>query len=190
MASVEELAGALGITPMAVRHHLNVLLGEALVAVPHVQRCGRPGRPRQIYQLAPAAESLFPDGSQYLSDLLLAELHASLPAEDWQDLVVRLAQRLIPPEVAAASSPSLEGKLARSAHYLRGLGVDLRWYVELAGGWMLRTDCPFDVVEHQGDWACDLHRAMLMRLLEVPEGALTWVAPCDEGCLYRLSGEG
>ena len=37
-ATVEELADAVGLTQMAVRHHLNVLRGENLVATSSVRR--------------------------------------------------------------------------------------------------------------------------------------------------------
>ncbi|MGQ9584895.1 MAG: helix-turn-helix transcriptional regulator [Anaerolineae bacterium] len=198
-ASVGELAVALEITPMAVRHHLNVLRGEEWVSVSHLERRDRPGRPRQIYQLSPAAEAGFPDGLSRLSGLLMAQLHASLPAAAWRGLVQRLAERLVSP-AQGEEALSLEGRLRHSAHYLEGLGVELRWHTEWAGGWLICAGCPFDASGLWGEWACDLHQAMLMRLLGVGEGDLTRVGPslgaeapsrpCPEGCFYRLSPAG
>ncbi|MGC8839278.1 MAG: helix-turn-helix transcriptional regulator, partial [Anaerolineae bacterium] len=167
-ASVVDLAEALGVTPMAVRHHLHALLSESLVAAVHVERCGRPGRPRQLYALTPAAQGQFPDGFFTLSDLLLAELRASLPTEAWEDLMARLAARLIPQEALPGESASMEARLQHSARYLQGLGIGFHWYAELTGGWALRTECAPAAEGEPSPWTCDLHRAMLVRLLDVP----------------------
>lgn len=189
-ASVVDLAGALGVTPMAVRHHLHVLQGESLVVTVHVERCGRPGRPRQLYALTPAAQGQFPDGFSTLSDLLLAELRASLPTETWEGLMARLAARLIPSEALPEEGAPLEARFLRSAQYLQGLGIGFHWYAELPGGWVLRTECTCGAEGGPSPWTCDLHRAMLVRLLEVPAGWLTWAGSTRGGCLYRLAPEG
>lgn len=189
-ASVVDLAEALGVTPMAVRHHLHVLLGEALVTPAHVERCGRPGRPRQLYALTPTAQGQFPDSSSSLSDLLLAELRASLPPEAWESLMVRLAARLVPTEAAPEEGAPLEARFQRAAQYLRGLGIGFHWYAELPGSWVLRTEYASSAGGGPQPWTCDLYRAMLVRLLGIPGERLTWAGPVQGGCLYRLAPEG
>ncbi len=189
-ASVVDLAEALDITPMAVRHHLHVLLGKALVTPVHVERCGRPGRPRQLYALTPAAQGQFPDSSSVLSDLLLAELRASLPTEAWEGLMVRLAARLIPAGETPEEGTPLEVRFQRAAQYLQGLGIGFHWYAELPGGWALRTEHPSGTGGGPHPWTCDLYRAMLVRLLGVPGERITWAGLAQGGCLYRLAPEG
>ena len=54
-ATVEELAAAIDLTPMAVRYHLNVLQADNLIAAFAVRRQSGPGRPQQIYRLTEAA---------------------------------------------------------------------------------------------------------------------------------------
>ncbi len=189
-ASVVDLAEALDVTPMAVRHHLHVLLAEALVVPVHVERCGRPGRPRQLYALTPVAQGQFPDGSSTLSDLLLAELRASLQAEAWESLVARLAARLIPAEAVSGKGAPVEARFQQAARYLQSLGIGFHWYAELPGGWALRTECATAAEGEPSPWTCDLHRAMLVRLLDVPSERLTWTGTARGGCLYRLAPEG
>lgn len=188
-ASVKDLAAVMGLTPMAVRHHLHTLRGEGLVHVARVERRGSPGRPPQLYSLTPAGRASFPDGSQRMSHLLLADLHQSLPSRDWEWLVGRLVQRITPSEMLPRPDAPLPERLERAAVYLRRLSVEFRWHAGLDGEWLLRTACPFGVPEHRGGWACDLHRAMLGRLLGVSQEALAWAAPCQGGCTYRLGGE-
>lgn len=188
-ASVDELAETLGVTPMAIRHHLHVLVGEALVVPAHVERRGRPGRPRQMYALAPEAGGRFPDGFRNLSSLLLTELQEVLEPEAWDALVARLAARLIPPHALPKGDTPLEDRFGQAARYLQGLGVNLHWQADLSGGWALRAQCPFGAEEGPGRWTCDLHRAMLLRLLGVPSERLAWVAAVRGGCVYRLAPE-
>lgn len=189
-ASVVDLAEALNVTPMAVRHHLQVLVGEALVVPVHVERCGRPGRPRQLYALTLAAQGQFPDRSSALSDLLLAELRASLPAEAWEGLMVRLAARLIPAEATSEKDAPLEARFSRAAQCLQSLGIGFHWSAALPGGWALRTECAPTPEGNPSPWTCDLHRAMLVRLLGVPAERLASVGSTQGSCLYRLDLEG
>jgi DeoR family suf operon transcriptional repressor len=45
-ATVDELAESLELTPMTIRHHLNVLQAQNLVVASKVRRSKRVGRPR------------------------------------------------------------------------------------------------------------------------------------------------
>lgn len=69
-ARAEELAGDLGITASAVRQHLGGLVGNGFVS--HRELKGGPGRPKHLYSLTPAAESLFPKSYSDLTNELLA----------------------------------------------------------------------------------------------------------------------
>jgi DeoR family suf operon transcriptional repressor len=76
-ARAEDLAGALGITPSAVRQHLTGLLGQGLVAV-REQR-GEAGRPKFFYSVTAAAEPLFPKTYGGLTNELLEYLDDEQP---------------------------------------------------------------------------------------------------------------
>ena len=101
-ARAEDLAGALGITPSAVRQHLSGLLGEGLVAV-REQRGGA-GRPKFFYSVTNAAEPLFPKTYGGLTNELLDYLDDEEPA-----MVDRLFDRRRRRRVEAARS-RLAGK--------------------------------------------------------------------------------
>src|SRR6185503_12082177 len=77
-ATVEELAATVNLTPMAVRHHLNVLQAESLISATTIRRQSGPGRPSQVYQLTQAADALFPEDYYGLTDYLLVELAQQL----------------------------------------------------------------------------------------------------------------
>jgi len=59
-ATVDELATEVSLTPMAVRHHLNVLQADGLVLILRTKQRHRPGRPIQVYGLTNKARKLCP----------------------------------------------------------------------------------------------------------------------------------
>ncbi len=60
MASVTELSQAVGLTPVTVRHHLESLILEGIVAPPVPRRKAGPGRPEMVYVLTDRADRLTP----------------------------------------------------------------------------------------------------------------------------------
>ena len=72
--AADEASRALGMTPGAARQHLLALRVAGLVTVREL-RSG-PGRPRHLFSLTPAAESLFPSISgRFVNNLLAAASH-------------------------------------------------------------------------------------------------------------------
>jgi predicted ArsR family transcriptional regulator len=73
-ATVEDLAERLELTPMTIRHHLNVLQAQSLVVAAEVRRSKTVGRPRLVYTLTEAADQLFPQGYGELARHLVSEV--------------------------------------------------------------------------------------------------------------------
>jgi DeoR family transcriptional regulator, suf operon transcriptional repressor len=69
-ASSEQIAGALGITPSAIRQHLSALTADGLIQY-QIQR-GGPGRPTHRYTLTGAGDALFPRNYVDLTNELLS----------------------------------------------------------------------------------------------------------------------
>lgn len=68
-ATLEELSAALGVVPVTVRNHLNILERDNLVCYQEVR--GKVGRPYFLYSLTPAAEDVFPKCYHTLANRLL-----------------------------------------------------------------------------------------------------------------------
>jgi len=74
-ATVDQLAGALGLTASAIRQHLASLGALGLVvSVDAPRQPGRRGRPTQVHHLTAAAEPLFPKAYGELTNQLLGYL--------------------------------------------------------------------------------------------------------------------
>jgi len=73
-ATVDEVAGALGITISGARQQLSALVEDGLLAADEIPRDGRRGRPRITYHATDLAEALFPKAYGALTNELLGYL--------------------------------------------------------------------------------------------------------------------
>ncbi|WP_376797525.1 helix-turn-helix transcriptional regulator [Thermogemmatispora sp.] len=113
-ATVEELAKALGLTDNAVRAHLLALERDGLVRQ-QGQRRSLQGKPAYVYELAPAADRLFPRAYLPVLGALLDLLAERLSAADFEQLLRDLGQRL-----ARSWLTQEDGELAEPLSRVRG----------------------------------------------------------------------
>lgn len=85
-AMASELAADFGLTPTAVRQHLEELARTGLVESAVAEPTGR-GRPAQLWKLTPLAASLFPDRHADLTVSLLESIRETLGEEGIEAVV-------------------------------------------------------------------------------------------------------
>ena len=187
-ATVEELADAVGLTQMAVRHHLNVLQAENLVAASSVRRKSHPGRPQQLYALTEAANELFPEEYYHLADYLLDEVKASLGKAGLDELLRRIASRMAAEAPPMRPGQRLEEHLDRAVQFLGQKGFTARW--EVAGDktiFIRMLTCPYRQVAREHNEVCHLDMQIIKEMLNVDPVRLTCMANGDEYCTYRIN---
>lgn len=86
-----ELARRLGVTPMAVRQHLQALADQALVAFRDERR--KVGRPARVWSLTEAAASRFPDSHSELTVDLLGAVRATFGPDGLDRLISERGRR-------------------------------------------------------------------------------------------------
>lgn len=86
-----ELARRLGVTPMAVRQHLQVLATEALVTFTDERR--KVGRPARVWTLTPQASRRFPDSHGDLTVELLNAVRTTFGDEGLDRLVTERSRK-------------------------------------------------------------------------------------------------
>jgi predicted ArsR family transcriptional regulator len=138
-ATVEELARELGLSDNAVRAHLAALERDGFV-VQRGERRAAQGKPAYLYELAPAADRLFPRAYLPTLDTLLELLTEQLPAAELERLLRtighRLAQRWRASEQSRSSEPLSRVRWAVAV--LNELGALAELEVAVEG----RSDCP------------------------------------------------
>jgi predicted ArsR family transcriptional regulator len=159
--TVDELAQALGLTDNAVRAHLATLERDGIVQQRGVRRSS--GKPSAVFELAPAAEQLFPKAYDQVLQHLLDFACERLPAEEVETLLREVGRRM-----------ALEWKTPRG-----DLGVRLEAGVEVLnelggmaelevnnGQTCLRSySCPFAALVREHPEVCRLTGTLLTEVV-------------------------
>lgn len=190
-STVAELAEKLGMAPVSVRHHLDILQGDNLICVGRVERKGYVGRPQQVYALTPGASEYFPNNFAALAGNLARQLKQVLPPEQ-----VRCAFRAMAHEIANELDPCelagkpLEVRLERLTAFLNERGYLAHWEPASADpeeGYLLhKCNCPYAGVSAEHRELCLMDQALIDELIGQPcvrTQAMVENAHC---CTYRV----
>ena len=193
-ASIEQLAGNLGLAPMTIRQHLSKLAADGLVDVATERR--PTGRPAHVYNLTPAGEERFPKAYARLTDLMLEEM-ASLDAAaaaSWSTpsgrsgafraIAARAAEThlaalepLAPPERAEAAVAILREESGFTELQHTSGGLEVREY-----------NCVFQRVAEGHEEICTFHTEYVSKLMGTP--VVLEACQCDgaNACRFLVQG--
>jgi len=164
-ATVAELADQLGMAPVSVRHHLDILVSEELVALNGLRRRDGAGRPSQVYGLTENAHKLFPQRHDVLAEHLLAELKAALPEAVVRGVLQRVAQRTAQEAPAQDQGQTMEERLEQVADFLSNKGYEAR-LVACDDHYELHAcNCPYAGVSDRHPEICLMDQALMQQLL-------------------------
>lgn len=186
-ATVDELAEVLGLTSVTVRHHLDILRGEALVADPAIRHRSTPGRPQYSYSLTPKASEHFPKNYCDLAGKLIDEMKAGVEPDRVNVIFEGVARRLAltaPPPVPGEPLPH---RLDRTMDFLNQQGYVARWE-ETEGGYLLHTcNCPYEALAEGNPELCSMDLNLVGDLLgRLPE-RVSRVVEGAGSCAYLIT---
>jgi predicted ArsR family transcriptional regulator len=185
-ATVEELSQQVEFTPMAVRHHLNVLLAKDLIAVSHTKRQHKPGRPVQIYNLTDKARNLYPQKYIQLTDLLVQEIANRIGQDGVIDIFNNLAARLVKDAPPAKTAQPFEERLDDIVGFLRDKGYVVEWK-RVNGQYMIyHLDCPYRQFAQRHQEICLMDAKILEDTLNVTPRRISCIACQDDKCTYVI----
>jgi predicted ArsR family transcriptional regulator len=183
------LASALDLSPMAVRHHLNILERDGLVQAIPEPRGGACGRPRLLFQVTTSGAESLPSNGLHLVHALLDEIGTLTEAALRETLLRGVAWRL-----AAGFSPlatlAPERRLDQMVTFLNNMGYDARWIPdrEMAGNYLVTmVQCPYQPLAGSHPEVCVVDKELLARLSQASIERIARGDPADgQGCIYRL----
>ncbi len=185
-ATVEDLGKELELTPVTIRHHLDILRSEGLVQAPKVRRRDTPGRPQHVYSLTDAADNYFPKNYVGLADVVLQEVHDRSKPGELSDFLNGVAQRVASEAPIAPPGETMPQRMDRIVKFMNEKGYSAS-YEQVEGGFLFRTlNCPYrDLVREHGD-VCVVDQAMLRVLTgQVPQ-RLESIANGSPACVYLI----
>ncbi|MGD8626810.1 MAG: ArsR family transcriptional regulator [Anaerolineae bacterium] len=185
-ATVDDLAQQLELTPMTIRHHLNVLQAQNLVVASKVRRSKKVGRPRLVYTLTEAADDLFPQGYGDLARHLVTEVKEVVGQQETEALFRRVAERVAEDAPVPAEGQSFEDRLEQVADFLEEQGFLSRWEKTDEGYVLTNVNCPYRQVSQQHEEVCILDTELIKNLLGVQPQRVSSMKAGDAACRFLL----
>jgi predicted ArsR family transcriptional regulator len=180
------------ITPVTVRHHLDIMRGEDLVTPPTVRRRSTRGRPQYVYTLTDKARQHFPNNYENLATSLLEQIKSRLPATEVNVILEGVADDMIA-NAAKLGEPaenlSIEERLDQTVQYLTNSGYDASWESS-DDGYILRTqNCPYHQIVGEHTELCAMDLRLIAGLLGVVPRIMGRIADEESSCAYLIPQE-
>ncbi len=168
-ATVAELADVLGMAPVSVRHHLDILQGDGLIQVDGVRRRRGAGRPQHIYSLTPEASQVFPKNYEEFLHLLLCDLEERVPDQEVEALLRRLAERMARKAAIPPGASLTDTLLEEVVSFLDERGYMARWERQENQIAITVANCPYAGLIQKHGKLCYLDIYLLQLLLQSEE---------------------
>jgi DeoR family suf operon transcriptional repressor len=183
--TVSELADALQITHISIRHHLASLQAGAMVAGTE-ERHGI-GRPRVVYKLTETALDRNPAKYYKFTNVLLDELKEHLPPEMVEKLLMEVASSIAGEWKAELDKLPLPDRIDRLVQMLTSEGFVAR--VECAGPdqyRLLEFACPYSKISLDHPEVCALDASMIARALGASVERTSCIRSGSETCTFSI----
>lgn len=180
---VEELAEALGITPAAVRRHLDNLRADGLVDARAVKQ--PTGRPFYAYHPTERATGALPAA---YADLLGRMLRSLGEREDVVNAVMaNVAEALAARHRGEVSTnPAPEVRAEEVTDSLRQEGILDRWHIDAEGIHLLNDACPYKKAAELSPLPCETDRQAIELLLGLNVEQLNRIVDGAPVCEYLV----
>jgi predicted ArsR family transcriptional regulator len=185
-ATVEDLAERLELTPMTIRHHLNVLQAQNLVVASKVRRSQKVGRPRLVYVLTDAAEELFPQNYGKLATYLVSEVKETVGNTEVRAIFRRMAERLALEAPPAVEGQAFEERLEQVSAFLEKQGYITRWEKSQEGYLLINANCPYRSVTREHAELCLMDTELISQLMGVESKQLSSQRSSEAPCSFLL----
>jgi DeoR family suf operon transcriptional repressor len=185
-ATVDELAGTLDLTPVTVRHHLDILRAEGLVEASAIRRRRGPGRPQYVYTLTAEASSHFPMDYDGLTNELLDEIKSTMGPETIRTLLDSIADHRLEEAPKFDSNLPAEERVERLVEFMVERG-HLASLEKNDGGWLLHaSNCPYLNVATSHPELCSIDLFLVEQLSGLGVVCRQRIADGAHSCIYEI----
>ena len=187
--TINELADAVGINPISVRHHVTKLEAEGFVTSEE-ERHGV-GRPRRVYFLTEEGMEKFPTRYLRLTVRLLQQLKETLPESMVDKLFTQVANDLVKDYTSdlQLDGVSMEERLNIVKDLLGGEGFTMEWDLQEDGYHIREVNCPYYHVGQNHPEVCAVDQTLISSMLSVPIEKVKCILDGDTFCTYIVPNE-
>jgi predicted ArsR family transcriptional regulator len=185
--TINELAEAVGINPISVRHHVTKLEAESFVTSEE-ERHGV-GRPRRVYFLTENGMEQFPTRYLRLTVRLLEQLKETLPGPMVDKLFMQVANDLVSDYTSELKLDGVpfEERLNIVQDLLKGEGFTMEWTLKEDGYHIKEVNCPYYHVGQNHPEVCAVDQTLISSMLDVPVEKVKCVLDGDSYCTYVVA---
>jgi len=180
--TINELAEAVGINPISVRHHLTNLQVEGLV-VADEERHGV-GRPRLVYSLTEDGMERFPTRYLRLTTRLLAQMKESMPAPVVSKLFNQIAEDLASEYASQVKDMSMEERLDFVKEMLAQEGFTVEWEKKDDQYQIHEISCPYYKIGIAHPEVCTVDQTLISKMLALPASKVRCILDGGAFCTY------
>ncbi|MGB2963252.1 MAG: ArsR family transcriptional regulator [Anaerolineales bacterium] len=184
--TVNELAEAVDINPISVRHHVNKLEAEGLIQSKE-ERHGV-GRPRLVYSLTNQGMEKFPKRYLQLTLRLLQQLRENLServvGEIFQELAEGIAGELT--QNINLEDLTLEERLLLLQDVLTSEGFMVNLEEEEDNYFIIEASCPYHHVGEDYPEICVVDQELITHFVSTTPQRIECILDGDKQCKYRI----
>ena len=181
-STINELAEAVGINPISVRHHLTNLQVEGLVNADE-ERHGV-GRPRLIYSLTEHGMEKFPTRYLRLTSRLLDQLKSALPEPMVSKLFAEMATSMASEYFEQMQGLSMEERLELISELLAEEGFTVEWEKINDQYRIHEITCPYLQIGQSHPEVCTVDQTIISKMLAVPAEKVQCILDGSAHCTY------
>jgi len=180
--TINELAKAVDINPISVRHHITRLQADGLVDA-YEERHGV-GRPRRLYYLTEKGQELFPTRYLRLTLRLLEQLKVTMPPNMVDQIFSHMAQDLAAEYKKFTIGKTLEQRLDLVKELLNNEGFTVDWELQGKHYQIHESNCPYFFVGKDYPEVCSVDQILISILLDVPAQKINCKLNGDPHCIF------
>lgn len=181
-STINELAEAVGINPISVRHHLTNLQMEGLVDSQE-ERHGV-GRPRLVYNLTNEGMERFPTRYLRLTTRLLTQMKETMPGPVVSKLFGQIAEDLASEYTNDIKGLSMEERLDFVKDLLAQEGFTVEWEKKNGQYQIHETSCPYYQIGITHPEVCTVDQTVISKMLALPANKVQCILDGGAHCTY------
>ena len=180
--TINDIAEAVEINPISVRHHLSNLEKEGLISAEE-ERHGV-GRPRLVYSLTEDGMERFPTKYLRLTTRLLSQMKETIPGPMVAQLFNQVAEDLADQYAADIKGLNMEERLDFVKEMLAQEGFTVEW--EKAGSQyrIHEITCPYLQIGQNHPEVCTVDQTLISKMLAVPAEKVQCILDGNSHCTY------
>jgi DeoR family suf operon transcriptional repressor len=183
--STNELAVAVGINPISVRHHLTNLQMESLV-IAEEERHGV-GRPRLVYFLTEEGHEKFPTRYFRLTTRILNQMKDKFPQPMINEMFKELAASMADEHSSEFKDLSVEERLGVMKNVLADEGFVVEWEKQGSQYLIHEITCPYLQVGQTHPEICNVDQTLISTMLALPANKVQCILTGASQCTYVVN---